>query len=140
MRKSEEEQGTKIVHSMLGILLGGVVGFLVCVALLAVFSLLIARGLLDEDLMYRMAVAGCFVGALAGGTVSVRRAKGKRLFMGMAAGAAMFLLILILGAFLYSGFNPSDGGLGLLIASLAGGAAAGILGSRSRKKRRKSLK
>lgn len=140
MRKSEEEQGTRVISGMLSILMGGALGFLACVILLAIGSALIENGIIDEDLMYRLSVAGCFLGALAGGSVTVRRMKGRRLFSGMAAGGAMFLLMLILGALIYPSFNPANGGLGLLIAALAGGAAAGIFAARSRKKRRKALK
>ena len=56
---------------------------------------------------------------------------------GLAAGGVLFLLLLTIGLLLFDGMSVEHGGLGLLSGSLCGGAAAGLLGARPKKKKRK---
>lgn len=137
MRKNQENHGSGMVDGTVTILLGSVLGLAVCLLLMTVCSVLMARGLIAEDWTYRVSVVVCFVGALAGGALAVRRIGSRMLVVGLATGVALFLLLLIVGVLMYTGFTPSGGAPGLFLACAAGGAAAGLLGARSRKKRRK---
>lgn len=137
MRKTEEDQGAKLVRAMTGVLLGGVLALGVCLAFLFVCSVGISSGWLDERLMYQMSVVGCVIGSCVGGLFAVRRSGARALIVGMATGAVFFLLILTVGLLLLEDISIEAGGLGLLSGGLCGGAAAGILGSKPKKKKRR---
>lgn len=137
MRKTEEDQSAKLVRVMSGVLLSGVLAFGVCLVFLFICSVGISGGWLGEDLMYQMAVVGCVVGGFAGGVFAVRRCGARALLAGLAAGGVFFLLLLTAGLLLFESMSVEQGGLGLLSGALCGGAAAGILGSRPKKKKRK---
>lgn len=137
MRKTEEDQGTRLVRAMTNILLGGVVALAVCLMFLFLCSIGISGGWLQEGLMYQMAVVSCVIGGFAGAMTAVRRCGSRALIVGLAVGAVFFLLLLTVGVLLFESMSLEAGGLGLLCGGLCGGAAAGLMGSKSKKKRRK---
>ena len=128
MRKSEEEQGARLLRYCKSILLGGGTAFLICLAFLFLAAVGVSQGILDPGLQERLTVVGCVLGSFTGGLLAVRSCKGRGLFVGLAVGAVLFLLQLTLGLLLYDTMTPENGGLGLLCGALCGGAAAGILG------------
>ncbi len=137
MRKTEEDQGTRLVRAMTNILLGGVVALAVCLMFLFLCSIGIVGGWLQEGLMYQMAVVSCVIGGFAGAMTAVRRCGSRALIVGLAVGAVFFLLLLTVGVLLFESMSLEAGGLGLLCGGLCGGAAAGLMGSKPKKKRRK---
>ena len=137
MRKTEEDQGTRLVRAMTNILLGGVVALAVCLMFLFLCSIGISGGWLQEGLMYQMAVVSCVIGGFAGAMTAVRRGGSRALIVGLAVGAVFFLLLLTVGVLLFESMSLEAGGLGLLCGGLCGGAAAGLMGSKPKKKRRK---
>ena len=137
MRKTEEDQGTRLVRAMTNILLGGVVALAVCLMFLFLCSIGISGGWLQEGLMYQMAVVSCVIGGFAGAMTAVRRCGSRALIVGLAVGAVFFLLLLTVGVLLLESMSLEAGGLGLLCGGLCGGAAAGLMGSKPKKKRRK---
>ena len=137
MRKTEEDQGTRLVRAMTNILLGGVVALAVCLMFLFLSSIGISGGWLQEGLMYQMAVVSCVIGGFAGAMTAVRRCGSRALIVGLAVGAVFFLLLLTVGVLLFESMSLEAGGLGLLCGGLCGGAAAGLMGSKPKKKRRK---
>ena len=137
MRKTEEDQGTRLVRAMTNILLGGVVALAVCLMFLFLCSIGISGGWLQEGLMYQMAVVSCVIGGFAGAMTAVRRCGSRALIEGLAVGAVFFLLLLTVGVLLFESMSLEAGGLGLLCGGLCGGAAAGLMGSKPKKKRRK---
>ena len=137
MRKTEEDQGTRLVRAMTNILLGGVVALAVCLMFLFLCSIGISGGWLQEGLMYQMAVVSCVIGGFAGAMPAVRRCGSRALIVGLAVGAVFFLLLLTVGVLLFESMSLEAGGLGLLCGGLCGGAAAGLMGSKPKKKRRK---
>ena len=137
MRKTEEDQGTRLVRAMTNILLGGVVALAVCLMFLFLCSIGISGGWLQEGLMYQMAVVSCVIGGFAGAMTAVRRCGSRALIVGLAVGAVFFLLLLTGGVLLFESMSLEAGGLGLLCGGLCGGAAAGLMGSKPKKKRRK---
>ena len=136
MRKNEEEQGSRLIRIMTWVIVGSVVGLLVCLMFLLVCSIGISMGILKEDLMYQLTVIGCAFAGLSGGLWAVSRCRSRTLIIGMAAGAVFYLLLLTIGVLFFESISPDEGGLGLLCGALCGGAVAGILGGRPRKKRR----
>ena len=137
MRKTEEDQSAKLVRVITGVLLGGVLALGVCLVFLFLCAVGVSGGRLSEDLMDRMAIVGCVLGGFAGGLFAVRRCGSASLLAGLAAGAVLFLLLLTIGLLLYDGMSVEHGGLGLLSGALCGGAAAGLLGARPKKKKRR---
>ena len=142
MRKKEEEQSAKVIRCGLGIVLGGIVALAVSALFLLAASAAISGGLLGEELTYQLVVVSCVLGGFAGGLLAISRCGGAPLLAGLAAGGALFLLLLTIGTLCFEGVSVEEGGIGLLCGCLCGGAAAGLLRgaptrSRSRKKRRK---
>lgn len=137
MRKTEEDQGAKLVQAMAGVLLGGVLALAVCLVFLFLCSIGISGGWLDEGLMYQMTVVGCVIGGFAGAVAAVRKCGTRALIVGLLTGGVFFLLLLTAGVLLFEDMSLENGGLGLLCGGLCGGAAAGILGTKPRKKKRK---
>ena len=137
MRKTEEDQGTRLVRAMTNILLRGVLALAVCLMFLFLCSIGISGGWLQEGLMYQMAVVSCVIGGFAGAMTAVRRCGSRALIVGLAVGAVFFLLLLTVGVLLFESMSLEAGGLGLLCGGLCGGAAAGLMGSKPKKKRRK---
>lgn len=137
MRKNEEDQGAKLVRYVLDVLLGGAVALLVCFLFLLLASWGISHGWLGEELMYQVTIVSCVVGAFLGGIIAVSRCRSRTLIVGLLVGGVLFLLMLTVGLLFYKSVAPEEGGLGLLCGALCGGAAAGILGGKPKKKRRK---
>ena len=121
MRKTEEEQGAKLVRCTLGVVIGGVTALIVCLVFLLAASLGIARGALSEGLMYQITVVSCVVGSFIGGTVAVRRCGVRSLLAGLAVGGVLFLLLLTVGVLFFQMVSPGSGGIGLLCGCLCGG-------------------
>ena len=137
MRKSEEDQGAKVVKLMANILLGGVIALGVCLVILFLCSVGISGGWFREEHMLQLTMIGCAAGALVGGSVAVARCRMRTLVVGLGVGAVLFLLLLTAGLLLYGEMAVEERGLGLLCAALFGGALAGLLGGKPRKKRKK---
>lgn len=137
MRKNEEEQGAKLVRIMGGILLGGVLALLICLAALLICSAGISGGWMSDRHMMQYTLAGCVLGSLAGGIFAVLRCRTRTLLVGLGTGCVFFLLLLTIGFLCYPGVSIEKHGFSLLCASLAGGALAGLLGGKPKKKRRK---
>lgn len=137
MRKNEEEQGAKLIRFTGGIILGGVLALLVCLAILLICSVGISGGWMSDRHMMQYTLAGCVLGSLAGGMFAVLRCRTRTLLVGLGVGCVFFLLLLTIGFLFYPGISVETHGLGLLCASLAGGALAGLLGGKQKKKRRK---
>lgn len=111
---------------------GSFAGLGVCLLLLAVFSVLIAGGKLSSGLMEYISIGVFFVGSFAGAAVTIKREKGKLLLAGLAEGALLFLVTIVVGAFM-PGALIGNATLPLLISGLFGGAAAGLFFSRPKK-------
>ena len=105
MRKTEEDQGTRLVRAMTNILLGGVVALAVCLMFLFLCSIGISGGWLQEGLMYQMAVVSCVIGGFAGAMTAVRRCGSRALIVGLAVGAVFFLLLLTVGVLLFESMS-----------------------------------
>ena len=131
MRRSEEEQGSRLVCRAGGILLGSAAALGVCLALLLAASAAIASGGIPLAWTDRVAVGACAAGSFAGGVLAVGRCGGGAA-AGVLEGAGLFLLLLTAGVLF---FEPAAdaAGAGILCACLLGGTAAGMLPRRVRR-------
>jgi len=125
------------LNTMCEILKGGVVALAVTLLVLLAGACLISAGVLSESSMGALVTAACVLGALAGGMLAVRWAGSRPLPVGLGTGLILFLLLLSIGLLLYDGASLAQGGVRLALACACGGALAGVLGSRKKKRRRK---
>ncbi len=137
MGKADEEQGTWYLRAMTQILIGALIAGVVSFLILFVCALLISRGALSRDHTGVMSVCACVLGSLIGGSAAVSRCKGRSLIVGVLTGLVLFLILLTVGLLLYKTVALEEGGLPLGCGCLCGGALAGLLGARPKKKRRK---
>ncbi len=137
MRKGEEEQGAWILRAMTQILLGALIALGVALAFLFACAIAISKGWLSQEHTGYLTVAACVLGTLIGGGVAVTRCRGRSLVVGLLTGAVLFLILLTAGLALYKTVALEEGGLPLGCGCLCGGALAGLLGARPKKKRRK---
>ncbi len=137
MKHMEEDQGTRLVRCVLGVLLGGAVALLGCFFFLLLASIGISKGWIGEQLMYLMTVVSCVIGGFLGGTAAIRRCRSRALVVGLLTGCVFFLILLTVGVLFFGPAAPEEG-LALLCGALCGGAAAGLLGAKrpARKKRK----
>ena len=117
-----EEAESPWLGTMCGMLKGGALAFLTAVAILFLCALAVSNRWLGQGMMDSAVMAACALGALAGGLLAVRQGRGRSLLMGFGAGLILFL---------------RNGGLGLLLSCGCGGALAGVLGGKPKKKRRR---
>ena len=138
MGKTQDEHSVKMVRYIKYVVLGGLLGLAVCIVCLVLVAVGISRGFFDMDYLYQFTLLSCVVGSFFGGRWAIRRCVYRRLIVGILVGVVLFLIILTIGVIFFGG-RPESGGIGLVCASLCGGAVSGIVGygGKSKKKRRK---
>ena len=125
-----EEAESPWLGTMCGMLKGGALAFLTAVAILFLCALAVSNRWLGQGMMDSAVMAACALGA-------VRQGRGRSLLMGFGAGLILFLLLLTAGFLFYESADLRNGGLGLLLSCGCGGALAGGLGGKPKKKRRR---
>lgn len=135
--RRQEEHGAPWLAAMCQLLKGGILSAAVGVAALFLCAALVSAGVLREGLMDSGVLAACVAGGLVGGLYAVRKVGVRTLLVGLGAGFVQFLLLLSLGFLLYEGASLANGGLHILCACAGGGAIAGILGGRPKKKQKR---
>lgn len=135
MRKiNEEDQGARRVRVMTCILLGGIIGLLSCFLFLLLCSAGISIGVLDESLMYQLTIVGCVIGGFLGGLWAVGRCRSRTLIVGLSVGFIFYLLLMTGGILVFENNASAERWFGLFCGALCGGALAGLLGGKPRKK------
>lgn len=135
--KKPEDPGAVWLNTMCRLLKGGGVAVVTAALGLVVCALLVSGGAVGEQLIGRGVLAICVVSSLVGGLVAVHRLERGTLLAGLGVGVILFLLLLTAGFLLYEDASLSNGGVPILIACCCGGAIAGVLGGRPRKKRKR---
>ena len=126
------ESGSLWLSVMGELLKGGLVAVLAVLLALAVCAVFISNGVISEHAADRVVLAACVFGAL----FAVRKIGRSTLLVGAGVGAILFLLLLSIGALLFASVSLSNGGAAILLSCLCGGAMAGILGARRKKRKR----
>lgn len=140
MKKRErgpEELGSQWLNAMCDVLIGGALAGVTAILALLLCAVLVSVGVMPVGAMYGAVLAVCVLGAVTGGTFSVRRVSGPSLPVGLGVGAVLFLLLLTAGSIAYEGASIANGGAGILCACLCGGAIPGLLARKPKKKRRR---
>lgn len=130
-----EERGTNAVQMATGVALGGLLALGVELVILLLGALAVSNGILKEDSAPQLTAAACVLGCFAGGLLACSRWRSRRLLGGLAAGTVCYLLILAVSLLMSD--VPTLGAQALieLAGCLCGGALAGMLGGRQKKKR-----
>ena len=133
MRKTNEGR------SPAGILLPSVAaGIVVTFVFMLAGAVLMHRGILPEYAVAPSALAFLAAGGLMGGFAAAKRAAGRRLIWAMGAGAAVFLILLVVGLLLQSQpVNIARTAVSLLCA-IAASALGGLAGVNIHHKKRHS--
>lgn len=137
MRKKEEEQGMQALRYMSCILLAGLVALLLCFVFLCLCSFFVSSGWISSKHMIQYTIAVCAISSFLGGIFAVTRYRCKTLLVGIGTGAVLFLMLLTAGIIFFPNVSIENHGVGLLCAALFGGALAGLVGGKQKKKRRK---
>ncbi len=135
--RKQEEAASPWINVMCEMLKGGVLAGVVAMAALLLCAALVSAGLLRESWMDGAVLAVCVTGAAVGGLYAVLKIRSRPLLAGPGVGIVLFLLLLTAGLLAYGTASLEQGGVGVLCACLCGGAIAGILGRKPKKKRRR---
>lgn len=135
--KRQREQENTWIGLTVALLRGGAVAVGVAILLLLVCAAAVSARWLGQQAMERCVVLSCVTASLIGSAVSVWKHREQALPLGLATGGMQFLLLLFLGILLYENAPVLQRVPGILCACLCGGAMAGILGRKTKKKRRR---
>ena len=136
-RNEEANSGSEWLNAMCEVLKGGVLAGVTTILVLLACSVLVSAGAVPVGAMYGAVLASCVLGALVGGSYAVRRVGSRSLLVGLGVGTVLFLLLLTAGLIAYRGTSIANDGAGVLCACLCGGAIPGLMGGKSKKKRRR---
>lgn len=125
------------INTMCELLKGGVLAGIVSIVGLLFCAVLMSAGVLREAWMEGTVLAVCAVSALAGGLYAENKIRSRAMLVGIGVGIVLCLLLLVAGVLAYRADSIGEGGTGVLCACLCGGAMAGILGRRPKKKRKR---
>lgn len=135
--KRQEEQVNPWMGLMCALFKGGVLAFAVTLIILFLCAAAVSARWMSQTAMERAVIAVCVLGSLAGAAMAVRHDRELALVLGVGTGAMLFLLLLSAGVLLFEEAPVAQSGLGILCACLCGGGCAGILGRKTKKKRRR---
>lgn len=134
MGKSEE-RGADAVQMATGVALGGLLALGVELVILLLGAIAVSNGILREDAAPQLTAAACVLGCFAGGLLACSKWKSRRLLGGLATGLVCYLLILAVGLLMSDRTELGAQALIELAGCLCGGALAGMIGGRRKKKR-----
>lgn len=131
-----DKKNIKGKNRIRGILYGGLLAFLISLAVLLLASFAILSGWFRPESSDRLAVVACVAGGFFGSLFFVRSVSAKALVNGFFIGFFQFMLFLILGLLTMDGMTLGSDQLSLLVACLCSAGLAGLLSGRRKKRRR----
>ena len=135
-KRVEEKKGAQTALPEI-LLKGGVVSALVMLGVLLAGAGAISAGVLGQEMMERWGMLACVTGSLSGGVVSARAERHWALALGLGTGGILFGVLLLVGSALYGVPSAITDLIPALLSCLCGGGAAGILGRKNKKKRKR---
>lgn len=136
-KRQAEHPASGWLNAMCEVLKGGVLAGVTAILSLLACAVLVSLGVLPVGGMKGAVLAVCVLGSLVGGAYGVKKVGTLPLLVGPGVGLVLFLLLLTAGLLVYDGASVEQGGAGILLACLCGGAIPGLLGRRPKKKRRR---
>ena len=137
MPKKEIEKGSQVSRCVRYSAFGAIVAMAACLVIIALGSFGVSHGWIAENNMKHFTIFACAFGCFIGGIFSSTKLKANTLLAGIFVSAIVFAVKLLLGLLIYPEISIEEGGLALLLADLIGGALAGILCGKKKKKKRK---
>lgn len=126
--KAQEDQ-INYAEYMRSVILGALVGLIICILILLIASFLLAGGRIPESMMPQIVMAAALLGAFTGSFISVKSVKSKALLTGLLCGVSLYLFIVLIGLIFDMNYGSPGNGLGIIISVLLGSLAGGILGA-----------
>lgn len=120
-------------HILVNIAIGSGSSLIITLLLLMILAAFTSSGKIPESFMGPVVAICCFVAAVIGTRMAIRKAPEKRLFIGCAQGAFMFVLVFAIGRATSAYASIGTITLAILAASLGGGLL-GALGGRKRRR------
>ncbi len=134
----EGDPGSRIVSMAAASLLGGALAAAISLVLLLGCAAAVSAGMLSEKLELHATIAACVVGSFCGGLLTKKRWERRALLAGLSAGGVFFLLLLTVNLAVYKDADLTGASaLGVLAGCLCGGAIAGVLGQKGKKKKKR---
>lgn|GEM_PF-4300467 len=127
MRQGSETKKTGGAGFIVHMMWGSAFGLALTVLLLLVCSIFVAGGTLPVGLMPHIATGALFLGAMLSSLAAVGRYHSRALPMGLAVGAGMFFVTLVVGAFMETETLIGASTPAFLIAVLLGGALGALI-------------
>ena len=134
MRKGKEKKPVPL-GTVTNAAIGSLIALGFALVLLLIASTLVVSGRLPEGLMGGIAVLTLFLASLLGAFAAIRRNRTRVLVVGLCEGAILYAITLVGGAFTEGAAPFGELSLFLLFAALLGGALAGLLSSRPKKRK-----
>ncbi|MGI6265381.1 MAG: TIGR04086 family membrane protein [Acutalibacteraceae bacterium] len=131
--KESKDNADKTARIIRALGIGTVAGTLVCLAGLLIMAAVLTARDMPQSVVTPLAVIAAAFGALVGGFIAARVARGRGLLMGALTGALLYLLILLAGTIWFRDAL----GVGLLVklaVLVVCGGVGGILGVNLRKR------
>ena len=123
-RRMDEHRN--VLQIVLRFFIGGGVGFLIAVALLMLFSVAMVGGKLSPTYLFQYTIGVSFFAVFFAVKICSRFLGAMMISGGLAVGSIFFLLLLLVGYVGFDTMSAEQGGLGLCISALLGGALSGI--------------
>ena len=111
------------------------VGLLLTLLLTYISAVLVAGGRVEERAGYIIVLAAAFAGALLAGAVMSNGQRSSLALYGIAAGAALLPVLILLGALTRGEFGAGESILKLALSCLLGGLGGGFIRRKPRVKR-----
>lgn len=135
--KRQEEHTNMAAELLRGLLKGGVLGLGIVMAVLLACAFAGAQGVLSQQHLTNCVYAACVSGGAVAGAAALRRRRELAIQLGMAGGGILFLLLLLIGVLMKGSAPSAENVPTIFLSCLCGGACAGVLGRKSKKKRKR---
>lgn len=138
MERKEEQKKTSSTAVLLSVLFGTALGLVLLLLLALVAAALVWGGLVPETVTNLMLTAAAFLCPFAAGRVAIQKGSGGLpMLVGGGTGGLLCLVLLSVcwGTAGTGGFHGPF--VSLLLMTLAGGCLAGLLGRKSKRKKKK---
>lgn len=139
LRNEDVKRGSP-TQMVLGVAVGSAVAIVVELVVLLVGAAAISGGMLRENVQLQLVAFGCILGCLVGGLVCAYRWPARKLLGGLAVGVMSYLLLWIVSLARGGGQILEMRSLVVLAGCVCGGALAGFMCLKVRKKKPSNLR
>jgi putative membrane protein (TIGR04086 family) len=135
--KRQQGQGGSPKDRISFLVKGSVLALTAALTLLLLCAAAVSGGWIGQNSMDRCVTVACVTAAMLGAVVSIKGGRELALPLGIGTGVMLFLMLFTLGLILFEDAPTPDQIPTILCACLCGGAITGILGRKTKKKRRR---